>query len=156
VGGDSCIRPLRLQIEVLGSGGEKINNPSQAAQFYYDGIKASMQQWGVDDADITTYLARPDIAYQGGTNGLKQIATQKWIALFTDGAQAWFEWRRTCVPNITPGPAAIFNYVPRRLEYPTSEVSVNGTNVDAAIAAQGADAMNTQTYWDTKTAPTCP
>ncbi len=131
----------------------------QAAQFYYDGIKASMQQWGVADADITTYLARPDIAYQGSTAGLKQIATQKWIALFTDGAQAWFEWRRTCVPNIKAGPAAIFSYVPRRLEYPITERSVNGDNVEAAITAQGFDDANEmagQTYWDTKTAPTCP
>ena len=127
----------------------------QAAQFYLDGIKASMQQWGVSDADITAYLARPDVAYQGGTAGLKQIATQKWIALFTDGGQAWFEWRRTCVPNIKPGPSAIFNYVPRRLEYPTSEASVNPDNLNAAIAAQGEDVMSTQTYWDTKTAPTC-
>ena len=133
-------------------------NAGQAAQFYYDGIKASMRQWGVADADIDTYLARPDVAYQGGTAGLKQIATQKWIALYTDGAQAWFEWRRTCAPNIKPGPAAIFSYVPRRLEYPTSERSVNGENVDAAIAAQGFDdnaEMKGQTYWDTKTAPTC-
>jgi len=129
--------------------------PGQAAQFYYDGIKASMQQWGVASSDITAYLARADVAYQPGVAGLKQIATQKWIALFTDGGQAWFEWRRTCVPNIKPGPDAIFAYVPRRLEYPTSEISVNGASVDAAVAAQGADAMNTKTYWDTKTAPTC-
>jgi hypothetical protein len=130
--------------------------PAQAATHYYKGIEASMQQWGVAQADIDAYLARADIAYQGGTTGLQQIATQKWIALFTDGAQAWFEWRRTCVPNIAPGPAAIFNYVPRRLEYPTSEASVNPDNLLAAIDAQGPDAMNTRTYWDTQTAPTCP
>jgi hypothetical protein len=128
----------------------------QAAQFYLAGIKASMQQWGVADADINAYLAQPSIAYQGGTAGLKQIATQKWTALFTDGGQAWFEWRRTCTPSIVPGKDAIFSYVPRRLEYPTSEFSVNGDNVDAAITAQGEDVMSTQTYWDTKTAPTCP
>ena len=108
---------------------------------------------------IAAYLAQPDVAYKGGTAGLKQIATQKWIALFTDGGQAWFEWRRTCVPNIKCRPrSAIFTYVPRRLEYPTSERSVNGDNVSAAITAQGfdnANEMKGQTYWDTKTAPTC-
>ena len=132
--------------------------PAQAAGFYQKGIEASMQQWGVAQADIDAYLARADVAYQGGTAGLKQIATQKWIALFSDGAQAWFEWRRTCVPNIKPGPAAIFSYVPRRLEYPTSERSVNGQSVDDAISAQGfsdEEEMAGQVYWDTKTAPTC-
>lgn len=146
---------IKAEAAQRGMGGLTV---AQAAQFYYDGIKASMEQWGVADADITAYLARPDIAYQGVANaktGLQQIATQKWIALFTDGGQAWFEWRRTCVPNIVHGPAAIFNYVPRRLEYPTSEASVNPDNLQAAIDAQGADAMDTKTYWDTKTAPTC-
>ena len=28
-------------------------------------------------------------------------------------------------------------------------------NLQAAIDAQGPDAMDTKTYWDTKTAPTC-
>ena len=131
--------------------------PPQAAGFYNGGITASLKQWSItDDAAIAAYLAQPSVAYVGGTAGLKQIATQKWIALFTDGGQAWFEWRRTCTPSIAPGPAAIFSYVPRRLEYPTSEISVNADNVNAAITAQGADAMNTRTYWDTRTAPTCP
>jgi hypothetical protein len=89
--------------------------------------------------------------------GLKQIATQKWIALFTDGGQAWFEWRRTCTPSIAPGPNAIFTTVPRRLEYPTNEISVNGDNVSAAKARQGPDNMQTRVWWDkAAVAPTCP
>ncbi|MEO6877008.1 MAG: SusD/RagB family nutrient-binding outer membrane lipoprotein, partial [Gemmatimonadaceae bacterium] len=73
--------------------------PGQAAGFYNAGISASMSQWGVTDAGaIAAYLAQPAVAYQGGTAGLKQIALQKWIALYADGGQAWFEWRRTCVP----------------------------------------------------------
>lgn len=133
-----------------------------ARQFYEDGIRASIQQWAaatgktVTAAEIDAFIAQPSIAYQGGTAGLKQIATQKWIALFLDGAQAWFEWRRTCTPNLRPGPNAIFNYVPRRLEYPVAEASVNGDNLKEAIARQGADAMNTMIYIDKPTtAPTC-
>lgn len=134
-------------------------NPAQARDFYEAAIAASMQQWGVTDAAaIASYIAQPAIAYQGGTPGLKQIAVQKWIALYTDGLQAWSEWRRTCQPNtIAPGPAAVVNFVPRRLYYPTTELSTNADNVAKAIAAQGADDFGTRIYWDKKptAAPTC-
>ena len=130
--------------------------PGQAAGFYQDGIKASMEQWGVSSADITAYLAQPSTAYAGGTAGLKQIALQKWIALFTDAGQGWAEWRRTCVPStVAAGPDATLNYVPRRFLYATTEKQVNGENVDAAITSQGDDAFSTSVYWDTQTAPTC-
>lgn len=135
--------------------------PSQAKGFYEAGIRASITQWAtqanttVATSAIDAYIAGPNVAYAGGTTGLKQIAQQKWLALFLDGAQAWFEWRRTCVPNIAPGPAAIFTSVPRRLEYPVAEQSVNGTNLAAAIARQGADVMSTRIYIDKNAGPTC-
>lgn len=130
-----------------------------AASYYNAGITASMQQFGVTDpAAIAAYLAQPGVAYKGGTAGLKQIAVQKWIALVDDGAQAWAEWRRTCQPQtIKAGPAAIVNYVPRRFYYPTTETSLNNTNLQAAIARQGADNFATRIYWDSNptAAPTC-
>jgi hypothetical protein len=121
-----------------------------AAQYYEDGIRASMDQWGVTSAAaITAFLAQPRIAYKGGVEGLKQIARQKWVALFTDGGQAWAEWRRTCQPStVRPGPAAILNEVPRRLQYSTTELSVNAANVAAAVARQGPDEFLTRIYWD--------
>ncbi len=130
---------------------------AQAAGFYNAAITASLNQWGITDAtEVAAFLAQPGVVYAGGKAGLKQIATQKWVALFTDGGQAWFEWRRTCEPStIAAGPAAIFTYVPRRFFYPTAEKSVNGENVNAAIARQGPDAMSTKVYWDKQTAPSC-
>ena len=131
----------------------------QAKGFYDAAITASLNQWGVTDAaKVSAFLAQPGVAYKGGTEGLKQIAVQKWIALFTDGGQAWAEWRRTCQPNtLQPGPAAIVNYIPRRFYYSTTEVSANGDNVAAAVARQGPDNFGTRVYWDTKptAAPTC-
>jgi len=123
--------------------------PAQAAAYYTAGITASMQQWGVDQGAINSYLAQSAVAYAGGTAGLTQIGQQKYIALFSDGGQAWAEWRRTCVPaTVQPGPAAIRSNVPRRFMYSITEVSVNGANVDAAVADQGADAFETRMYWD--------
>jgi len=131
----------------------------QAAQFYNDAITASMNQWGVTDAaKIAAFLAQPGVAYKGGVEGLKQIAVQKWIALFTDGGDAWAEWRRTCQPTtLKAGPAAIVQYIPRRFYYSTTETSANSENLAAAVARQGPDNFGTRVYWDTKptAAPTC-
>ncbi len=130
---------------------------AQAAGFYKDGITASMQQWGVAQAAIDAYIAQPSVTYAGGTPGLKQIATEKFVALYGDGGNAWAEWRRTCIPVIVPGPAAVVNYIPRRFYYPPGEASVNGTNLNAAIARQGPDNFGTRMYFDSKPtgAPTC-
>ena len=121
-----------------------------ARTFYENGIRASMNQWGItDEAAITAYLASPGVAYAGGVAGQKQIAQQKWLALFTDGGQAWAEWRRTCQPSLVkPGPAAIIASIPRRFQYSVTEVLTNEANVDAAIARQGADEFTTRVYWD--------
>jgi len=131
-----------------------------AATHYTQAIQASMAQWGVTDAAaIATFLARPEIAYQGGAAGLRQIALQKWIALYTDGIEAWAEWRRTCIPaTIKPGPAAVIGTVPRRYEYSIREHSVNSANLDEAISRQGADDFTTRMYWDKSptAAPTYP
>jgi hypothetical protein len=134
-------------------------NPAQAAGFYNAGVTASIEQWGGTAGDALTYLAGPNVVYTAGTPGLVRIGQQKWLALFADGGTAWAEWRRTCVPyTISPGAAASASNIPRRLMYSTTEVSVNGTNLDAAIAAQGADKFETRMYWDTAptVAPTFP
>lgn len=131
-----------------------------AAALYEQGIRASMAQWGVTNtAAIDAFIARSGIAYAGGTPGLRQIALQKWIAFYSDGVQAWAEWRRTCVPaTVRPGPDAIIGTVPRRYQYSTREKAVNAANVEAAIGRQGPDDFTTRMYWDKSpsAAPTWP
>ena len=137
-------------------------NAGQAQGFYNAAIAASMQQWGVtDQSAITAFLAGPNVAYKGGVAGLTQIAVQKWIALFTDGGQAWTEWRRTCQPaTIKPGPGAVNSTVPRRFMYSPTEYAVNGDAVKAAATSLGTngDSFNGRMYWDTNpaSAPTYP
>ncbi len=122
-----------------------------AANYYNAGVRASILQWGGTDAQATTYLARPGVAYAGGATGLQQIGLQKWIALFGQGTEAWSEWRRTGNPStIHMGPNAYPDVltVPRRLIYSGNEQSVNGTNLNAAIARQGPDLYSTRMWWD--------
>jgi hypothetical protein len=132
-------------------------NASQAKAYYEAGITQSMQQWSavapaaqaISAAAITTFLATPGVAYSGGTAGQVQIARQSWIALFTDGGQAWAMWRRTCQPStVVAGVDATLTTVPRRLEYSTTENTVNAASVAAAVVSQGADVLTTRMWWD--------
>ena len=85
---------------------------------------------------------------------LEQINTQYWIASFLNGPEAFANFRRTGFPALAPNPYGQPNnrmsngtFI-RRITYPTSELSVNTTNVNAAIAVQGADKLDTRVWWD--------
>ena len=91
------------------------------------------------------------MVYVAGATGLKQIGLQKWIALFTQGSEAWSEWRRTGNPaSVIIGPQHYSDVpaIPRRLPYPSNEQSVNAASLAAAIARQGADTYMTHIWWD--------
>jgi hypothetical protein len=107
-----------------------------AASLYTAAIRASMEQYGVADADITTYLADPRVQYNAAT-GLTQIAYQKWVSLYMQGMEGWTEVRRTGVPHLVPGPHAVLSAIPERLPYGDAELVLNKANVDAAVSAQG-------------------
>jgi Starch-binding associating with outer membrane len=118
-----------------------------AATLYSDAIRASMEQHGVADADINTYLALPQVQYAGGAAGLSQIAYEYWISLYMNGMEAWTQWRRTQVPGLLPGPnavknAGVLNGIPERLPYDDQELVLNAANVQAAVSAQGFPASN--------------
>jgi hypothetical protein len=124
--------------------------PAQAQGFYNAGITASMNQWNADASKIAAFLAQSAVALQSGVAGQVQIATQEWVALYTDGGQAWALWRRTCQPNtLKPGPFAIINTVPRRMQYSTTEYSTNASQVNSALTQMGGtDDFTTRMYWD--------
>jgi hypothetical protein len=124
---------------------------AQAAGYYNLGITRSMELLGINAAAITAYLAQPAVAYTPGTPGLIKIATQKWIALYTDPIQAWSEVRRTCQPAIVqPGPFARFDVIPRRLQFSTTESATNPTSYNAAVQqlTPKTDALTSRFYWD--------
>lgn len=127
--------------------------PAQTLGFYTAGIRRSMEQWGVAQAAIDAYLTNPAVLLNATDSDarLKQIAIQKWIALYADPIQAWSEFRRTCQPAILePGPEAVLDEMPRRLYYSTTDRASNRASYDEAIARQGPDNFLTRIYWDTE------
>jgi hypothetical protein len=91
---------------------------------------------------------------------LEQIITQKWIAIFPDGFEAWAELRRTKYPNPYPRVASDNVDVPRdmvmpRLIFVEGEYDNNRAAVEAAkelpeLTSRGGDKNSTKLWWDAK------
>lgn len=114
--------------------------------FYKNGIQGSFGFYGLAIPD--GYLDQADVALNN-TDVLKKIADQKWISLFYQGMEAWFDWRRSGLPALTPGRDNLNNdRIPVRFIYPTIEQALNGTNRNQAVARQGEDNINTRVWWN--------
>ncbi|MQA89601.1 MAG: SusD/RagB family nutrient-binding outer membrane lipoprotein [Gemmatimonas sp.] len=81
----------------------------------HQGIEASMLQHGVAQAAIDDYLAATTC------NTLDEILTQKWIALFMAGPEAFAEVRRTNIPDLPLATKAVIEVPPARMPYPADE-----------------------------------
>jgi len=128
-----------------------------AVEYYNNGIASNFNYWkalvpvqyNVNVNMPADYLTKPAVVYAGTqAEKLSKIALQKWIALYFNGLEAWFDWRRTGMPEIIPGAGNLNgNKVPVRYIYPLSEQSLNGPNRQKAVAAQGGtDDLNTKMW----------
>ena len=119
-----------------------------ARDHYNKAIEASILYWGGTVTDYTNYIAQPSV---GGTitalNYKQKIGTQKWIALYNRGFDAWTEIRRLDYPKL-PDPLDKVSDFPVRLRYPTQEQTLNGANYSQAAAAIGGDRLTTKLFWD--------
>lgn len=98
-----------------------------AEAHYNNGIKQSLQTWGVAD-QYDAYVKA--VAYKGT---LAQIMEQKWIASWTAATEAWFDYRRTALPALVPGLAPVSRALPLRFIYSNNELNNNGDNTRSAI-----------------------
>jgi hypothetical protein len=100
------------------------------AETYYDaGVKASLEAWNLGD-DYETYITNPGVSYNGT---LEQIMEQKWIASWTAAAEAWFDYRRTGLPDLKPGKVVKREALPVRFYYGVDEMNFNPDNTQAAM-----------------------
>jgi hypothetical protein len=130
---------------------------STADTYYTNGVRSNFEYWaavvpssyGINVTPNPAYYTQPAVAYTGTTTEkLAKIHFQKWVANYFTGFEAWFEWRRTGIPAIVPGPDNLNNnLVPVRFIYPVIEQSLNGVNRAAAGARQGGtDNLNTKMW----------
>ena len=75
------------------------------------------------------------------------IATQKWVALYNRGFEAWSTWRLYDAPTMNVS-AEAGTTPPTRYNYSVDEYSINGTSVSAANS--GSDLVTDKVFWDVK------
>jgi hypothetical protein len=109
-----------------------------AAMHYNNGIRASMEFYGIAEAAVNQYLAGPQVVYDPA-RGIEMISTQKYLAYFMNsGWEPFYNQRRTGFPNFSASGEGIINkgQVPKRWMYPEAELNLNGANVREAITRQ--------------------
>ena len=160
-----------------------------ARELYEEAIRLSFEERGASGADayVADGTSRPaaytdplgmysasaqstiTIAWAPGADNfeenLERIITQKWIAIFPLGVEAWSEHRRTGYPRLMPvvadksGGGVDVAQGARRLPYPVEEYQQNNANLQAAIQMLDAeqtngnrtgDQMGTRVWWDCK------
>ena len=117
--------------------------------FYETGVTNAITLWGL--AVPTDHLTNPEVRWdpaEADFAKMEKIHLQKYYTLFFTDFQQWFEYRRTGHPILPKGPGLKNNgQMPSRLFYPVYLQSLNGANYQAAVAAQGADNLNTLVWW---------
>lgn len=165
-----------LRAEAAMYGWDTENSPKG---FYETGIRLSFSQWGASGIDtylsntsapltykdpLSTYTyaslgSTTTVKWEEGASQedkLERIITQKWIANFPLGLEAWAEFRRTGYPKLMPTPTnksggdVADGKFSRRLTYPQAEYKTNGDNLKDAIKnkLKGEDKMSTHVWWD--------
>ena len=113
----------------------------------------------INVANSVSALSNITIAWDSGATNeenLERIITQKWIAMFPEGQEAWSEFRRTGYPKIFPvvsnqsGGNVDTDIQIRRIPFVDSEISTNPEGVAAAVTLLGgSDNAGTRLWWDT-------
>ncbi|WP_413998259.1 RagB/SusD family nutrient uptake outer membrane protein [Flavobacterium sp. W1B] len=154
------------------------NMGGTAQDLYESGIKASFVQNGVAGADAyiadNTKLPKNYVDPINAANNspavskitvawgavkevnLEKIITQKWIATYPDGQEAWSEFRRTGYPklfritNNNSNGVITTEFGVRRLGFSESEIENNKAGITSGLKALGGpDNGATRLWWDT-------
>nr|WP_221411177.1 SusD/RagB family nutrient-binding outer membrane lipoprotein [Ornithobacterium rhinotracheale] len=146
-------------------------------QLYTQGIEMSFAENGVSPSLVNDYInsgrkpakhaaygqpapSEVTTEFSGSfEEKLQKIITQKWLALYPNGQEAWSEWRRTGYPELYPvsvnksGGEVDSQKGIRRMRYPISsrKSEKNIENINQAISLLGGeDKASTNLWWDKK------
>lgn len=163
-----------------------LTDETNVKDLYEAGVKMSMDEWGITDAEATSYLnitdlpatLRVDQYHYAGSDSygfdiskgninpkwntdapkekkLQRIITQKYLALYPNGVEAWTEYRRTGYPYLADlfddnlyqkiG-AAEKSRTPERFRFSAKEYS-NPNMSSISTLLGGADIGGTKLWW---------
>ena len=145
---------------ILAEAALTLGTPGDAKQLLQDGITAHLNSvntisttsgnsaTAMSAATITAFATKYVNAFNAAdaAGKLNIVMTQKYIALFGNGMEAYNDYRRTSFP-VLAAPVAPLNIFPLRLSYSTTELATNSTVNANASALQTAQQF-TPVFWD--------
>jgi len=153
---------------------------SNAEQYYYEGIDASYNYYGLEPSLTTAYKNTPGIQWGTQTDSIgrpeafqdwlricdsyieagdyfRQIVMQHWLAIPIQGIDAWALIRRTRKLEFQPQFSTYdgeLAYIPDRLPYPGSEATTNPVELEKAIGwLDGSDGLFTKLWFSLPNVP---
>ena len=127
-----------------------------AAGHYQTGLEYAMNLWGTS---LTSDFSSSEMGSLTGSveEKLEKIATQRWIANYTNGYEAWSIVRDTGYPtsaittssdnSIRSLSGEMNGGYANRLRYISSAYTSNADNIQAAVSKQGPDVKTTKLWW---------
>ncbi len=127
-----------------------------AAGHYQTGLEYAMNLWGTS---LTSDFSSSEMGTLTGSveEKLEKIATQRWIANYTNGYEAWSIVRDTGYPtsaittssdnSIRSLSGEMNGGYANRLRYISSAYTSNADNIQAAVSKQGPDVKTTKLWW---------
>jgi len=111
-----------------------------AKTLFESGIQASFDMYGLT-ASAAGYKAAinslPGLGWDATSDKIQAIMTQKWVALNgINGIESYIEFTRTGYPATGVSTVAVYPTLPKRLLYPTSELTGNSANVPNVSLSQ--------------------
>ena len=112
---------------------------------YEKAVTAAVTQWR-NGVMPENYFSNVKAAFNGT---LEQIMNQKYLGLFFNDYQQWFEYRRTGFPKLPKTPHMIHNGImPSRFMYHTDVRRFNPENYNIAAGRMGGDDVMTKVWWE--------
>jgi hypothetical protein len=142
---------LQAEAAVRGIGG------GNAQSLFESGIKEAMKLWNIPSGDTDAYVmneAAANITTGTLEQKIEKIATQRWLASYTDGFEAWAVVRDYGYPaelSVGVSNTQIFELgtlngkYPQRMRYGTGAQS--NPNYTQAVSTQGADVQETKLWY---------
>ncbi|MDD4513963.1 SusD/RagB family nutrient-binding outer membrane lipoprotein [Massilibacteroides sp.] len=148
------------------------NMDGTAKELYEEGIRKSFEQWEIEnsadeyinssklpvapgDSDSSPAVSTTPVKWAQSINQQReQIGTQKWLAIFPNGMEAWTEYRRSGYPVMYPVVQSDNSLLPQgtfinRLPYPLTEQANNAEELEKGRKLLGGpDDVTTKLWWD--------
>ena len=155
-----CLLKAEAALRGYAGAGNAEQNYLAGIQASFDGERASVDAGLYSTDQDETYKTTGSVAWNSVSDfegHLNQIITQKWLAVYPNGVEAWSEFRRTGYPKLSPVKQSLEPTIKaengefiKKLRYVDDELRENPNATSSELNQGKGDGLNVRVWWDTK------